>query len=208
MEVDPRYAQYPSSLRDVYVATSGGTPAGTGVSNAPRGRSLRLNAASATTTRSESSAISSAFAAIESGTTVSATASATANNNSARNAFTNALANAGKGSTSAGAAVSTIKETLVPLAAVSHCRPGLTPLSVNHQGLFVASTISFNLQPGRSLSEAADEINSAIAQIHMPVSINGTLAGTAQLFSTIARQRARSNHHRDCRRLYPPWCSL
>ncbi len=184
MEVDPRYTQYPSSLRDVYVATSGGTPAGTGVSNAPAGTvtAARTNAASATTTRSESSAISSAFAAIESGTTVSATASATANNNSARNAFTNALANTGKGSTSAGAAVSTIKETLVPLAAVSHYRPGLTPLSVNHQGLFVASTISFNLQPGRSLSEAADEINSAIARIHMPVSINGTLAGTAQLF--------------------------
>jgi multidrug efflux pump len=55
-------------------------------------------------------------------------------------------------------------------------------LSVNHQGLFVASTLSFNLQPGRSLSEAADEISGAIARIRMPASINGALAGTAQLF--------------------------
>ena len=46
----------------------------------------------------------------------------------------------------------------------------------------MASTISFNLQPGKSLGQAADEINSAIAQIHMPASINGVLAGTAQLF--------------------------
>ena len=99
-----------------------------------------------------------------------------------RNAATNALANTGHGSTSAGAAVSTAQETMVPLAAVSHYRPGHTPLSVNHQGLFVASTISFNLQPGKSLGQAADEINSAIAQIHMPASINGVLAGTAQLF--------------------------
>jgi multidrug efflux pump len=71
---------------------------------------------------------------------------------------------------------------MIPLAVVSKYRPALTPLSVNHQGLFVASTISFNLQPGRSLSEAADEIDSAIARIHMPASIKGTLAGTAQLF--------------------------
>ena len=49
MEIDPRYTQYPSSLRDVYVAISGGTPAGTSVTNAPSGdghrggpRTLRL----------------------------------------------------------------------------------------------------------------------------------------------------------------------
>jgi multidrug efflux pump len=71
---------------------------------------------------------------------------------------------------------------MIPLAAVSHYRPGHTPLSVNHQGLFVASTISFNLQPGKSLGEASDEINAAIARIHMPSSIHGVLAGTAQLF--------------------------
>ena len=37
MEIDPRYTQYPNSLRDVYVATSGGTPPGTATSNAPAG---------------------------------------------------------------------------------------------------------------------------------------------------------------------------
>jgi multidrug efflux pump len=71
---------------------------------------------------------------------------------------------------------------MIPLVAVSHYRSGRTPLSVNHQGLFVASTISFNLAPGKSLSEAAEEINLAIARIHMPNSIRGSLAGTAQLF--------------------------
>ena len=37
MEIDPRYTQYPSSLRDVYVATSGGNPPGTATTNAPGG---------------------------------------------------------------------------------------------------------------------------------------------------------------------------
>jgi len=73
-------------------------------------------------------------------------------------------------------------ETMIPLAAVTHYRPGHTALSVNHQGLFVASTISFNLKPGKSLGEAAEEINAAIARINMPSAITGTMAGTAQLF--------------------------
>ena len=163
MEIDPRYTQYPNSLRDVYVATSGGTPAGTATSNLPAGTVTAAASRTATTVSS-------------------ATASANANNNAARNAATNALANTGHGSTSAGAAVSTTKETMIPLAAVSHYRPGHTPLSINHQGLFVASTISFNLQPGKSLGQAADEIHAAVAQISMPSSITGVLAGTAQLF--------------------------
>jgi multidrug efflux pump len=71
---------------------------------------------------------------------------------------------------------------MIPLSAVAHYQPGNTPLSVSHQGLFVASTISFNLQEGATLGEAAAEINAAVNQIHMPVSIHGDLAGTAQVF--------------------------
>jgi multidrug efflux pump len=165
MEIDPRYTQYPASLQDVYVATSGGGASGTQTSNAPAGT---VTAPTATSTTSSTSA--------------SATAAASANNNSARNAAINALANAGKSSTSSGAAVSTALETMIPLAAIAHYNPGNTPLSVNHQGLFVASTISFNLLPGQSLGAAASEIRDAVNQIHMPVSIHGTLAGTAQVF--------------------------
>ena len=54
----------------------------------------------------------------------------------------------GKVLTSAGAAVSTKQETMIPLAAISQFGRHFVPLSVNHQGLLVASTISFNLQPG------------------------------------------------------------
>ena len=205
MEIDPRYAQYPISLRDVYVATSGGTAPGTAMTNAPAG-----NVTPATTIGTvvppqvlptssavaEAPAVSgprtilAALATSNSKTAMSGTtASANANNNAARNAFTNALANTGHGPTSAGAAVSTAPEIMIPLAAVTHHQPGHAPLSVNHQGLFVASTISFNLRPGTSLGEAADEINAATARIHMPGTIRGTLTGTAQLFQqTLAKE--------------------
>jgi multidrug efflux pump len=184
MEIDPRYTQFPTSLRDVWVATTGGTAPGTATTNAPGG-TISAATANGTTAAPITPPVSTpngASRTILSSNKVSANALATLNAASVRNAFTNALANTGHGSTSAGAAVSTSKETMIPLAAVSHYHPGHTPLSVNHQGLFVASTISFNLQPGKSLGEAAEEINAAIARINMPSSISGTLAGTAQLF--------------------------
>ena len=166
MEIDPRYTQYPASLRDIYVATSGGGASGTQSSNAPAGA-----VTPAKTTPTASAA------------TASAAAAASANNNAARNAAINALANTGKGATSSGAAVSTAAETMIPLAAVSHYNPGNAPLSVSHQGLFVASTISFNLLPGAALGDAANEIDAAVKQIRMPASIHGSLAGTAQVFA-------------------------
>jgi multidrug efflux pump len=184
MEIDPRYTQYPNTLRDVYVATSGGTAPGTATTNAPGGT---VTAATTTGTPVTPAPAITSAAAVNLGTALSTAAvnAATAqaiSNNSARNSFINALANTGHGSTSAGAAVSTNKETMIPLAAVSKYHPSHTPLSVNHQGLFVASTISFNLKAGASLGEAADEINAAIARINMPSQITGTMAGTAQLF--------------------------
>jgi multidrug efflux pump len=77
----------------------------------------------------------------------------------------------------------------VPLAAVAHYEYTNTPLSVNHQGQFAASTISFNLPEGVSLSLAAAAINETMARIGVPVSIQGSFQGTARSFqTTLARQ--------------------
>jgi multidrug efflux pump len=78
--------------------------------------------------------------------------------------------------------VSTSQETAVPLAAFTHYGPGNTPLAVNHQEQFVATTISFNLAPGRSLSDATQAIEQAMRQIRMPASIHGSFQGTARTF--------------------------
>ncbi|HKD76845.1 MAG TPA: efflux RND transporter permease subunit [Ktedonobacterales bacterium] len=71
---------------------------------------------------------------------------------------------------------------MVPLAAFTHFGPGNTPLAVNHQDQFVATTISFNLAPGKSLSDAAQVIDQAVAQIRMPANIHGSFQGTARTF--------------------------
>jgi multidrug efflux pump len=102
--------------------------------------------------------------------------------NSAENALTNAIANTGRGSASSGAAVSASVEKMVPLSAITHSSAGSTRLSVNHQGLFAATTVSFNLQEGMSLSDATVAVNQAIQEIHLPTSIHGVFAGTANAF--------------------------
>ena len=71
---------------------------------------------------------------------------------------------------------------MVPLSAVAHYGPGSTPLSVNHQGLFVATTLSFNLAPGVALSEGVAAINAAADRIGMPATIHGSFQGTARVF--------------------------
>jgi multidrug efflux pump len=78
--------------------------------------------------------------------------------------------------------VSTNGGTQVPLSAFAHYEPTNTPLGVNHQGQFVASTISFNLPPGISLSDATRAINNAFDRLGVPTSIHGSFQGTARAF--------------------------
>ncbi|MEO8006762.1 MAG: efflux RND transporter permease subunit, partial [Betaproteobacteria bacterium] len=70
----------------------------------------------------------------------------------------------------------------VPLSAFSSYGPNNTPLAVNHQGQFVASTISFNLPVGVSLSDATRAITDTFSRIGVPTSIQGSFQGSAKLF--------------------------
>jgi multidrug efflux pump len=99
-----------------------------------------------------------------------------------RNQALNSIGNTGHGTASTGSAVSTNAETMIPLSAVTHFGSGNVPLAVNHQGLTVASTISFNLAPGAALSDAVQAINAAMARLGVPPSIHGTFQGTARAF--------------------------
>ncbi|MGB3460340.1 MAG: efflux RND transporter permease subunit [Rhodanobacter lindaniclasticus] len=71
---------------------------------------------------------------------------------------------------------------LVPLSAVASFQRTARPLTVNHQGQLPAVTISFNLAPGVSLSQAVSSIDGAMAQLHLPATITGSVQGTAQAF--------------------------
>src|SRR5499427_284439 len=78
--------------------------------------------------------------------------------------------------------VRSASRSLVPLSAFTHYAPSNTPLSVNHQGLFPAITISFNLTPGVALGDAVSAVERATREIGLPVAISGSFQGTAQAF--------------------------
>jgi multidrug efflux pump len=70
----------------------------------------------------------------------------------------------------------------VPLNAFTRFGPSVAPLAVNHQGLFPAVTISFNLAPGVALGDAVDAIEDAARTVGLPPTIHTTFAGTAQAY--------------------------
>ncbi len=160
MEVAPQYWQSPDVLKELYISTAGGAVSGTQSTQAVAG-----------TTQVGPAAGSGA-----------ATSAAAVAQDIARNLAANSLANAGRGNTSTGSAVSVAAESVVPFAAFSHFATSTTPVSVNHTGTSMSTSIAFNLPEGESLGTALDAIQRKMIEIHIPVNIQGGTYDTAKLF--------------------------
>src|SRR5215831_4591227 len=160
MEVAPQYWQSPDSLNGIFVSTAPINASGTQTTNLPTGV---VNAG-------------------RNATATAATTAAAIAADAARNQAINAIGSTGRTSASGGSPVSTNAENMVLLSAFSRFEPGKTALAVNHQGLFVSTTISVNLQPGQALSDAAAIIERTMRTIGMPTSIRGSYSGTAATF--------------------------
>ena len=72
---------------------------------------------------------------------------------------------------------------LVPLNVVAKPSEGMGPLLINHLGQLPAVTISFNLSPGVSLSEAVSLVDKA-ARATLPASVTASFQGAAQAFQS------------------------
>jgi len=85
--------------------------------------------------------------------------------------------------------VQTPRGTDVPLSTFAHFTQGVTPISLPHQGQFPATTLSFNLAPGVSLSDAVTAINTAEVEMGLPANITGKFAGTAEAYQASLRNQ-------------------
>jgi multidrug efflux pump len=162
MEVAPEFWQSPDMLSQIYVSTGGGSVSGT------QGTQPLAGTVVANASTGKSSTATTAAAQIA--------------GNVVRNEANNALANTTRSPTSTGSAVSTSPEMIVPLSAFSRFETRDTPHAVYHQNLFAALTISFNLAPGVSLSEATAAIENQVARVGLPTSVHGIFQGTAKAF--------------------------
>ncbi len=160
MEVAPQFWQNPDTLQDIYVSTSGNIK-GTQQTGAVAA-TVKSATASAPATAAQSAAQIAADAV--------------------HNQLQNQIAISSRGAASTGTSVSTSKENMIPLSDIAHYAPGITPLSVQHQGPFIATTFSFNLPEGESLGTAVDAIQRTMASLHVPISVHGEFAGNARQF--------------------------
>ena len=164
MEVAPKYWHYPQMLDRIYLSTAAGNPSGSQQTQAPRDTL-------------------SAVAPYAAEASAHTTASTSSNNASAEaNAVTNAISNS-RGGTSTGSADTTAAETMVPVPALATYLSNHTATQVNHQSGLVAATISFNLPPGGSLSQASGIIAQAMRDLGMPATIHGSFAGAGQVYA-------------------------
>ncbi len=74
---------------------------------------------------------------------------------------------------------------LVPLSAVATFEQGVGPLTVNHYGQLPAVVISYNINPGVSMGNVSQQIES-LAKQTLPLGVTGSFAGTAQVYQSSA----------------------
>jgi len=76
---------------------------------------------------------------------------------------------------------------VVPLSAVATSSAGATALAVNHDGLFPSTTVSFNLRPGMSLSQATALVEEMRTRLDVPATVRGFFSGTLQAYQQSLR---------------------
>jgi len=163
MGVAQRYAQSPEALDDVYVpagsASASGSSTATSTASAATGSATGTGSTGTGTTSSTSTASSTGSG--------SGTPSSPGNLTAARDP-------------SSGSALATSVRNMVPLSAIARFAERSTPSSVNHQDGELATTISFNLAQGASLSDGQAAVRQAEADIGMPVNVRGSFQGQAK----------------------------
>ncbi|MGI4938488.1 MAG: efflux RND transporter permease subunit, partial [Janthinobacterium lividum] len=164
MEVAPRYARSPESLKDVHVpvkaASTTTTTLGTGLA-----ASTATTAATATTTTTATTA-----------TTATAGGTATATTASAASTVVNPALR----DQSSGSALSNSASTMVPLSAFARFAESSTASSISHQDGELATTVSFNLNEGYTIDQGQAAVRQAEADIAMPINVRGSFEGTAR----------------------------
>ncbi|HEY1750031.1 MAG TPA: efflux RND transporter permease subunit [Caulobacteraceae bacterium] len=198
MEVAPQFAQDPTALKQLFVSSGRGASPSGGARPGPTPIGVPTPAANVTPlTTALASASGGLFKAPVANQTplTQAYAAGTGGTGAVGGRSAPGAATAGTAVTgpsapparaaSTGVALSSSAENEVPLSAFASWADSSTPTSVSHQDTQPATTISFNLAEGQSLSDATAAIAKAQNSIHMPITIHGHYAGNALAFQQL-----------------------
>ncbi|MBU6261342.1 MAG: efflux RND transporter permease subunit, partial [Burkholderiales bacterium] len=172
MELDTPYLQGPASLDKIYVNNALGAQ-----------QPLVGSAASLRTTSGVRTGIAANLTGANNALFATRPATSKVQTGIGANRVPNGAATNAQLAAPVGARIATSANgNQVPLSAFARVEMTTTPLSIGHQGGTPASTISFNLPLGVSLSQATTAIDAAMKELGVPVSLRGSYAGTANAF--------------------------
>ncbi len=165
LEAQPKFQRGPTNLNDIYVQANASAGASGDAAAQSFSSSSSASAGSAATTTSVLYTPSSGILA----------------------PATNALATSGQGTTATTTGNTTVANSAstqnqIPLSAFATMSSTSEPLSIEHQGQFPATTVSFNLGPKAALGDAIEEVDQAARELHFPASIQADFQGTAASF--------------------------
>jgi multidrug efflux pump len=160
------------------------TPGTPGTSAANTSSALSMSNATAAAANSITSASTSTGTSSSNNTATAGTTRSGSGTTTAPGSSSTSSSGAAISSGTSSSAPSTTLATPVPLSAFTHFEASSEALSVNHQGQFPSVTVSFNLAPGYSLSQALDQINKILKndKTKFPNSVVSNYQGTASAF--------------------------
>ncbi|MEG9438379.1 efflux RND transporter permease subunit [Edaphobacter sp. HDX4] len=201
LEASPEFQRSPQKLDDIYLQSSSSQTSGSSTSTSTSGgtSSNSVTTAVPTLTSSSTSGVgtarqSSLSSSIKSSALSSSSLNALSSSSSASlsgTGFAGLSATSSQSSSGTNAASSsTSASSPIPLSAFTHVEKTSSPLTIAHQGQFPVVTISFNLGPNTSLSQAVSVIDAVKQQLNMPASVQGSFEGTAKAYESIGSNEA------------------
>jgi multidrug efflux pump len=213
LETLPDFQKSPQKLKELYIQGSSNSNSGSTAQSTSGRTSSASNGAVSTLNPSSNAGLSSSspISALTNNTTgttgnlttvspgstslgtansstLSSTTPTTALSSSSQNSSSNqgSAGSSGSGSSNSSASLA----APVPLSAISSFTTTSSPLTISHQGQFPVVTISFNVAPGYSLSQAVDAVEKTKDRLKMPASVDGSLQGTAAAYKAIGGNEA------------------
>jgi multidrug efflux pump len=209
LEASPEFQKNPQKLQDIYLQSASSSTGASPTPTSPSGRTasnstissmptLSVSSTSGIAGSQQSSLSGAAGASVLSSPTSGALSSSTRPSALSRSGAsslsaitsTPSFASSGTGSSSSSSSTSTSTSSAIPLSAIAHFEKRSSPLTIAHQGQFPVVTISFNLAPNTSLSQAVAAVERVQNHLNMPASVQASFQGTAEAYQAIGSNEA------------------
>jgi multidrug efflux pump len=206
LEASPEFQRNPQKLQDIYLQNSSSQNSTSSSSTSTSGRSSSNSATTSVRTLavSSTSGISGAqrsslagFAGTSALSSNTSGALATSSKSASSVLSTRAMSGMSGASSQpssnplgTGSSAATSASSPIPLSAIARFEKRTSPLTIAHQGQFPVVTISFNLAPNTSLSQAVAAVEKVQRRLRMPASVLASFQGTAEAYKAIGSNEA------------------